>query len=254
MNINNIGELQSTLLPSGTQFVVMDNTEGSYFTSGTTGFIIASRPWIHDDYIPCAILNTVIVKKGKTGRARLDFNNIITPTYTIVDTSCKHWKIMQHRLPMHEKFYTDSVKPFNEYTDMFNLRPVEFLGWCGAYAQYILNLSQYATHQVIWPEDKTDGLNIAIRIKDIWDSDPELALERYTTHEMRERIVVAIREKETELVKCSKINKLKTDQHKIFVLRYIASHKLTSSVVEVETEVGRWIQSMSNINKAKHTL
>lgn len=146
--------------------------------------------------------DAVVIRKGKGGKQRLDYDNIYTAMFTV-----KNKTFTQH-LPIEDGKSTVNrfvdVEKVQIKDDLMELSNIEFIGWCAAYGQYLVHISKYSKHGVKWPEDKSHPLNKAINMFAIWENNPERAIEKYAINlEVRADIITAIRQKEAELMKCA---------------------------------------------------
>lgn len=186
-------EIRNQILKPGTPFVVADNVKEHTFGPGTLGFI---SQYLNSGKTNLIVqLNAIIVRRGKGGKNRLNYNQLYTPIYLMDNVS------FLEQLPLDMKYYVFIEKLIGS-GNIAKLDPLAFLGWCSAYGIYLQNIAKYSKHGIKWPEDKSDPLHKAINMLNIWEHNPQRALERYTTIEMRGKIVNALRTKEAEMVKC----------------------------------------------------
>jgi hypothetical protein len=192
--MSKIVPLVSKIFNTGTKFIVTDETKDSTFGPGTTGFIAYVKG--HDqDYSNVIYLNTVILKRGKTGKRRIDNSELSTPIFDFKDDNLT--KVM----PDEKRRYYVHIEPVlpceGTIQDMSNM---DFLGWAHAQAMYIHKLSTKAKHIMSWPRDIDHFLNRVLSINEYYGEDLN---DELTNNAFREKFTKSIRILESTLVKGS---------------------------------------------------
>jgi hypothetical protein len=186
--------LTSQIFGTGTKFVVMDDTKDGTFGPGTIGFISFVKG--HDqDYSNVIYINTVIVKRGKTGKKRIDNNELSTPIFDFKDENLS--KVM----PEEKRRYYVHIEQVLPYEDnVQRMSDIDFLGWAYAQTLYVYKLSSRAKHVGVWPSDPEHFLNKMLHIGDYFSDDMD---DTFTSIAFREKFARGIRSLESTLVKSS---------------------------------------------------
>ena len=194
IEMNKIG-----LLSPGTKFIVLDNPKEGAFPPGTIGFM---GPLLgHDPRKPLTCsAEAIIVRRGKTGKDRLDFCNMSLPTFfnSELQENEKYLKI----LPLGAKYYVH-IKPMPTENSLMSMSEIDLAGWSAAYCKHIQTLIGYSSHGYNWPEDKSDPMNISNHLRQRWDNDPAALIQLYSSPEFKENLVTTLRRAETSLIRCN---------------------------------------------------
>lgn len=187
-----IVSLTSQIFNTGTKFVVTDDTTDSTLGPGTVGFISYVKG--HDqDYTNVVYLNTVIIKRGRTGKKRISNNELSTPIFDFKDDNLT--KVM----PEEKRRYYVHIEPLVSNNNAIqNMSDIDFLGWSHAQTRYIQKLSTRAKHIAVWPADQEHFLNKILNINENYDDDMDDSL---TNSLFREKFSRNIRMLESTLVK-----------------------------------------------------
>ena len=190
--MSKIVPLTSQIFNTGTKFVVTDDTKDSTYGPGTVGFVSYVKG--HDqDYTNVVYLNTVIIKRGKTGKKRIDSNELSTPIFDFKDDNLV--KVM----PEEKRRYYVHIEPVLPYEDAVqNMSDIDFLGWAHAQVRYVQKLSTKAKHVSVWPSDSGHILNQILSINENYSEDMDDSL---TNIAFREKFARNIRILESTLVK-----------------------------------------------------
>jgi len=192
--------LNSQIFDIGTKFIVTDDTKDGTFGPGTTGFLSYVKG--HDqDYSNVVYLNAVILKRGKTGKKRLDNNELSTPIFDIRDDNIS--KVM----PEEKRRYYVHIEPVPLCkSSIQNLSDIDFIAWSHAWAMYVYKLSTRAKHIKSWPEDADHFLNRILNINEYYSEDME---GEQASKALREKFINSIRILESTLVRCALLYRVK---------------------------------------------
>jgi hypothetical protein len=185
------------ILQPGTMFKVTSPTKDSTFGVGTLGCI--SHVEGSDRTFPNVIYyNVVIIRRGKTGKARLELSQISTPVFTpecenseyiLPKTDCKGFVFVEYRHDLIGK----SILKFEDQL---------FLAWAYAYTKYLSRLHSLTTKVQIWPHNEDHILNTIDRLQTKFVDDSQTTIETYTTTQFRKKAVVETRHFEAMLAGC----------------------------------------------------
>jgi hypothetical protein len=184
--------LTSQIFNTGTKFVVMEETKDSTFGPGTTGFISFVKGY-DQDFSNVVYLNTVVIRRGKSGKKRIDNSELSTPIFDFKDENLA--KVM----PEEKRRYYVHIEPVLPYEDTVqNMSDIDFLGWAHAQTRYVYKLSTRAKHISVWPEDSGNFLNKILNLGDHFSEDMD---DAFTNNASREQFTRSIRTLESTLVK-----------------------------------------------------
>lgn len=189
--------LKSQIFTAGTKFVVSENSVDGTFGPGTTGYLsyVKGRD---QDYKNVVYYRFVTIQRGKSGKERLEVNELSTPVFEI-----EHEE-MAKLLPDAKRRYFVHIEPIlPAYCSIFKMPEIDFLAWSLSYAKLIRKLNTRAKHVNAWPGDPSDPLNGYIRLDEYYGEDPSFAKSEYANPAARERFIRRIRIMESTLMKCS---------------------------------------------------
>lgn len=184
--------LTSQIFNTGTKFIVTDDTKDSTFGPGTVGFVSYVKG--HDqDYPNVAYFNAAIIRRGKTGKKRIDFSEMSTPIFDFKDDNLV--KVM----PEEKRRYYVHIEPVLPYEDRVQrMSDIDFLGWAHSQARYVQKLSTRAKHVAVWPSESASPLNRILNMNENYSEDMDDSL---TNAVSREKFSKSIRMLESTLVK-----------------------------------------------------
>lgn len=185
------------ILQPGTMFKIIKPTKDSSFGVETLGFI--SHVEGSSKNFPNVIYyNVVIIRRGRTGKVRLELKQISTPIFT---PKCKN---IEYILP--EIDYKNFVFIDPKYDlvgkSILKFKDQLFLGWVYAYEKYLYRLHTLTTKIRIWPDSGNHVLNTIDKLQNEFASDSQATVETYTTAEFRKIAINEIRHFETMLASC----------------------------------------------------
>lgn len=190
--ISKTTQLNSQIFNTGTKFIVTEDTKDNTFGPGTIGFISYVKG--HDqDYTNVVYLNTVIIKRGKTGKRRISNSEISTPVFDFKDDNLS--KVM----PEEKRRYYVHIEPVSSYEcSVQSMSDIDFLGWSYAMVKYMQKLSTRAKHIMVWPTDPAHFLNQILNISENYMETMDSSL---TNPEFRDKFIKKIRMMESTLVR-----------------------------------------------------
>lgn len=193
-----VDTLNSSIVVAGTRFVVNDRTEDSTIAPGSTGFISYIRGR-DDDYHNVAYLRTIITRRGKNGKHRIDMVDLSTPIFDIAGDA-----EVSRIMPEEKRKYYVHINVPNETIkeDVLEYSDIDYLAWGCAYASYVQTLCQKATHINPWPTKGNDLLNVISNIMSIYSENPEAALIKAAIEE-RETFIQRLRMVELAVADCA---------------------------------------------------
>lgn len=180
--------LQSNLLEAGAKFVVTDRLKDNTFPPGTLGFICQVKG-IDENYQNLAKVSTIIVRRGKGGKPRLDFSNVLIPVFMVEGESFA--KI----LPGEDsrKYFFHIEREADPINDVRAVESLDFIGWAWAMAHRIKKMSDSCRHKR-WPEDKADPIRRMLNnVGDRFNESSEKCLDEFGHIDFRLEFVDALR-------------------------------------------------------------
>jgi lipopolysaccharide assembly outer membrane protein LptD (OstA) len=140
-----------------------------------------------------------IIRKGKTGKDRIDVVNVLIPTFFNEEMQENEKYIKT--LPLGSKYYIH-IKPLPMPNSLLSMSEIDLIGWSAAYVQYLKALIGHSSHGYSWPEEKSNPLNVVNGLHQRWDNDPIALLHLYASQEFKENLVNTVRSVEASLIKC----------------------------------------------------
>lgn len=196
--------LNSNILNPGTKFVVTDDSVDSTIGPGTTGFI--SHIIGHDqDYANVVYARTILTKRGKLGKERLDTGEMSMPIFDIKSDD------MVKIMPDEKRRYYVHIEPLKlSYASVEEMSNIEFIAWAQVCAAYVRKLNGKAKQMTVWPADGNDILNRMYNIVNYYGEDAAITKDEYGKKDIRDNFVRAFRLMESTLIRCALSYKIKT--------------------------------------------
>lgn len=188
--------IKSQVFATGTKFTVTDETKDSTFGPGTTGFItyVKGRD---QDFGNVIYYRAAIIKRGKTGKERLEMSDISTPVFDLEDEN------IHHILPDEKRRYYVHIRPLIHPENVMDMEDMDFLAYAFAYSRWVRKLNTRAKHVNAWPNDPASILNSFVRMDEYYSEDGTFAKHEYSNPERRDMFIKTIRIMESTLVKCA---------------------------------------------------
>lgn len=188
--------LESHIFRPGTKFRVTDKTTDGTFGPGSTGFtaFVKGRD---QDYPNVVYLSVSMIRRGKSGKNRLDRCEISTPIFDFEDEHLP--KIMPNEK---RRYYVHVEALGKDCSTVLNMKDMDFLGWAYAQALYVYKLSSRAKHYKPWPQSGDDLLNRVLNLPEYYAEDSGYVRHEYCNTMLRETFVRRLRMIEAMLAKC----------------------------------------------------
>lgn len=188
--------VKSQLFHHGTKFIVTDNSEDGTYGPGTMGFISHVKGY-DQDFPNVAYLIATIIRRGKTGKARIDQAELSTPIFDI-----EHEVLKENMPDEKRRFYVhiEGSKLIHHVNDM---EDIDFVGYAFAVALFLFKLGSRAKHFKPWPQSNNSPLNVALHAAEMWSESEAHTLQVMNSGNFREIFMQRARLMESTLVKPS---------------------------------------------------
>lgn len=194
--MNNI--FLSNIVRPGTMFEVIKPTKDNIFGIGTVGFVGYVKG--QDQDFPNVIFyKVVIIRRGKSGKARLEYGEISVPIFLPEYKNSK--SIFPKINRKHFVFVNTSVDLMPKKISEFNNH--SFLGWVTAWGCFLNKLHTTVKRIKIWPFDSDHTLNIIRELPNKFIENPAHVIKNYTSHAFKTTAVIEIRLFESTLSRCA---------------------------------------------------
>lgn len=241
--------VKSNIQNTGTKFIVDQRTEDTTFGPGTTGFIsfVMGRDC---DYSNVVHLQASIIKRGKSGKERIEMCELSMP---IFDTNSEHIKKMMPDDKRRGYLHITTLPKSGSLLDVSN---IEFLGWGLAYSRFLHQLSLKAKQASPWPGSSSDLLNVFNNIEDYYNEEPSSTKTTYSSIEVRKEFINKARVVEATLTKC-----LFSYKSKVAQLEYVAAKSvkeytdlLVASGTKADDEVVKISETTSSLYNKQYAM
>lgn len=178
--------MKNNLLRTGQKFKVIPPTNDTSFGPGSLGFMSYMEK-LDGSFMNLAQMKATIIRRGKTGKARINFTRIYVPIFPLTDAEFKldqkaFMKAMPDggvRSPM---LFIKKAMPaeFN----VMEMSGLDFLGWAHSQVRCYRNMIETCKHSN-WPESKSHPFNRMMTLSDRFEEDPEHFLENLASEQPR---------------------------------------------------------------------
>lgn len=240
--------LNSSILATGSKFIVSEDSTDGTFGPGTTGYM-AYVKGVDRDFPNVFYLRCLITRRGKGGKTRMEPGELSAP---IFDFGANNEAFVSF-MPDEKRKYYVHVEPQPMASSLLDMDYVDYLGWAAAYTQFMHKLSSRAKHFSPWPEEDGNVLNKLMSISDYWSEDPEDCRAMFCDVETREATIRNIRRFESALVKCALSYLLRVSQLEVFALKRLLSLRKNDHVFTdkkaLESALGMFESKMEALGK-----
>lgn len=214
---NNIEPFSSNIFSTGNRFIVTDKTTDGTFGPGTIGIISYVKGV--DTYCTNVVyLSTVVLKRGKTGKIRLDTEQVSAPIFNFGNMAASD--IMPDKKRKRYIYIKPEIPKEIEYT-IFDMSNIDYLGWALSWIRYLYQLLQYTKPFGIWPAKNSNIMNRMLEIDRIWKENEGYAIEEYCNKTSRKKFTEHMRIMESTLVNCSLSYMLKIAEIEVQAIKYL---------------------------------
>jgi len=200
--------IKPLLYPPGTPFIVNDFVKDCSVGVGSRGFLSVIHG-IHDTYQNLAKITSVITRKGKGGKPRLEKHEFCIPIFIYFENEENFRKLMPTVGDVRVYTSIERETEEEEMLDIAKVPTIDFLGWASAMVinlRHVSGKNRYGT----WPEDQAHPLNRFQRMPELYNEDKERFEEQYKEKPARQLVVDAIRRMDSALCKMKVGHSLRT--------------------------------------------
>ncbi|TET61130.1 MAG: hypothetical protein E3J47_05850 [Candidatus Stahlbacteria bacterium] len=228
--------LQSGILDTGTKFTISDKIKNPSHIPGSVGFI-SSLGGLDDSYQNVVSMNTVLIRKGKTGKDRIEICRLKMPVFTFdSENFAKILPTIENR-----KSFVYIDKEENQHNNLMEVTSLDFLGWSVAMSHRLRLMASRCKHNK-WPSSNKNPVNKILRLPDYFREDPGGHLNFYENLEVRESFIDEARVMYSSMVKIH----LDMDESK-------AKCELNASEFLEFTNKGKFLEKKGAKNEYKFT-
>lgn len=205
-------KLNKMIFSTGTKFVANNDTKNKRYPPGTLGFIsstdnlAASSPNI-------TLIDTIIVRRGKKGKLRVERNYFSTPIFDV-----DRYKEKQKHA---EYDFIHIEKARIEYLDVMEAHPLSFLGWGLANANFLFKLCKSNIVYNAWPSGNNHPMNSIRRIGESFTNDPDRTLEVFGHEDFRNEYIISMRKMQSKLLRPLVMNKAIQSYRIVLAISYL---------------------------------
>lgn len=189
----------SNMLATGAKFIVDDKTNDTAFGPGTTGFISYVKG-TDSDYENVFFAVCSIIRRGKTGKTRMDKGELSMPIFD-VESIIEKEKIVDNPviienirqiMPNEKRKYYVHIESLSNNRNILEMSQEDYLGWLLAYSMYLKKLSTKAKYLRVWLKDN-NIVDAATNIPIYWGEDQKNCIEVFCPEEQRLKMITELR-------------------------------------------------------------
>lgn len=207
--------LKSLIIQPVTKIKVINgNIKDTVFKPETLGFVSYAKGSGNGNNL--VAYQTVILRRGKSGQPRLDWNTLYSPIFykeksitELLNIGVKY-SILLETLPLE--------------ANITNMTDADFLGWIVAktyFLHHIITTYSFGPNKHTWPDRNNHILNRLINLPNDFANDPDHVRELYRPITKRADCIVAVRELEAKQVQCVASYNLKRIGREIQALKIV---------------------------------
>ena len=196
--IGGISMLYEGIVCPAERFKVSPLISNNIFKPGTLGFFSHYKRCLSNAHT-LAEAKVVVIRRGKSGKHRLDYNTLSFPTVFFADDTYIYNYLEKHN----SHPYTVVMEPAPmQNIKLKSLGRLDFLGWALAKVMFLRNIDRNYMQYSFWPKKQTNILNI---FKDSISQQGSERLEEFelmfAAPQSRLVAITAIREMESTLAR-----------------------------------------------------
>lgn len=207
--------LSSNILSTGNKFVITEKTTDGVFKPGTVG-IVSYVKGIDTECSNVAYFTAIILKRGKTGKQRIDLEQISTPIFSFEKMGLS--TVMPDKKRKRYLYMEPMPQAHHSIQSMSNLN---YLGWALSWSCYLNQLAKCTKPFRIWPKKNNDIMNRILNIAIHWHEDRDSTIDMFCSIEKRKNFVEKMRMMEATLFNCSLLYMLKIAECEVKASEYL---------------------------------
>lgn len=219
--------MQSNILKTGTKFRVTDRTTDTTFPPGTLGYMAAIKG-SDRDYSNVMFMYAAIIRRGKTGKERVEMASLSIPIFDIESDKLKD------KMPDEKRRNYVHIEPINTGRKTVHDMPtMDYLGWAYANSYYLKLLANKATRVKVWVDDpENDHVAHMYRAREYFELDRDNFIESACNSPAKLGFVNRARKMEAALVKCTLPYKKKAAELERMALLFLESSGVKNSLIK----------------------
>jgi hypothetical protein len=200
----------TNVLNAGSLFTTLDPLKSSVLPPGSIGFVAHIRQ-VHRPL--CYTAETVIIRKGKTGKQRLDSKNIRAPIFLTpeLQENEKYIEFLSKEL-VTLKYYMH-IKPVDMLPSILEFTELEFIAWAFAYYRHIISLMELSNPPFKFQGEQFTPLSRVSSLPSKWQNNPQEILDYYKSTTHKREVVSHLRKTYLYLLGCSKLYHQRLNDH-----------------------------------------
>lgn len=184
--------LKSQAFGTGTKFMVTDESVDGTVGPGTTGFVSLVKGQ-DQDFENVLYLSTVIIRRGKSGKERLEIVDISTPVFDIDN----NWP--KDKMPDEKRRNYVHINPMPMAHNIMILGNIDMIGYGLAYGRLLTKLISRVSGPQAKRFNSEKIINSFAHLNNYYADDPEGTVEKYSGDDVRDRFIRQARLAETSL-------------------------------------------------------
>lgn len=191
--MNRYNHLYSRLLGPGAKIKISSKIKNRVHPPNSLMFIDTSSGSFKENP-NIAILNGVLIRKGRRGKPRLEDATISTNIFSI-EREVKGLKSEEYKgYP-----FTDIIPLRGGSKNVLDMDSMDFLGWATAYYAYLTTVYRNGGITKRWPQRENNPVNLIGKAKMLFNQDPALALDKFANENFRLNLVNGFRKMESSI-------------------------------------------------------
>lgn len=230
--------ITSQLLEAGAKFIVSDESQDSTITPGSCGFM-CMLSGVDNTYQNVARISAMMTRRGKGGKARVDYNKLTVPILLPEIEKKEHRENFTKLMPDEKKKYHVLIERASEpYTDLMQVSDLDFIGYAASMSHRLLKMSQRCKHSK-WPEEKANPVRVMASMHERFNEDPDRFLEQYgSSPGFRSAFIDEMRRMSSAMARIQLImdkERVEVEQHAAEFLKYVNSGEFIAKDAEDKT-------------------
>lgn len=238
--------LQSNILKVGTKFRVTDETTDTTFPPGSLGYIAAAKG-SDRDYENVLFMYATIIRRGKTGKDRMEMASISLPIFDLKDDA------LNGKMPDEKRRNYIHIEPIkSEYKSVHEMPDMDYLGWANANACYLKLLANKASRVKVWNEDlNTDYVARLYRAREYFEQD-FMELQSWACVSAGKQLFInRARHMESSLIRCAIPYKIKVAELELNAVKFLMNSGIKHDMKETLDICQRKLRLLSKANAGK---
>jgi len=205
-------ELNRAIFNAGARFIAGSNTKNKKYPPGTIGFVTSIDNW-SVIYLNLALIETIVIRRGKKGKLRVEIVYLSVPIFNIGEYNDKEKHADCDFIHIEDL----PIKNLN----IMEMDPLNFIGWSFANASLLFKLCRSNDLFNRWPAKDKHPMNAITKVESNFANNPSDTIHFFGGEDFRTMYINSMRKMQSTLLRPLMMHKTMHSNKIILAVSYL---------------------------------